>query len=228
MLALVGSGEYLPAMDSVDRQLLDLFETPPKVVCLPTAAGTEGDAMIDSWMQRGVDHFTRLGTEVASVRVWDRATANDPALAAQISDADFVYLSGGKPGYLYETLKESLAWEAILSVVNNGGLLTGCSAGAMVQGEIFGGLRLGGSQQGFGLWPGVNVIPHFDEIPSAMISSMRVLGGRKYTVIGVEGNSALVRQGDSYHVFGQGVTVWTKDYKVRYTEGIVEDEALPA
>ncbi|MFN3255332.1 MAG: helix-turn-helix domain-containing protein [Ilumatobacter sp.] len=78
MLAVVGSGEYLPAMGDVDRQLIELFDTPPTVVCLPTAAGTEGDALIDSWMQRGVDHFTSLGGATTPVRVWDRDAANDP------------------------------------------------------------------------------------------------------------------------------------------------------
>lgn len=223
MLALVGSGEYLPSMESVDRQLLGLFEKPPKVVCLPTAAGTEGDAMIDDWMQRGVNHFTRLGADVEAVRVWDQATANDAAFAEQISGADFVYLSGGKPGYLYNTLNDSLAWEAIRSVLDRGGLLTGCSAGAMIQGEVFGGIRGGGSQPGFGLWPGVHVIPHFDQFPSAVVSSMRMLVGRKFTVLGVEGNTALVEQNGAFHVFGQGVAVWTKDEKVRLTDG----ETLP-
>ena len=42
MLALVGSGEYLPPMDPVDRILLSRLPGPPRVVCLPTAAGTEG------------------------------------------------------------------------------------------------------------------------------------------------------------------------------------------
>ncbi|MEO1057687.1 MAG: Type 1 glutamine amidotransferase-like domain-containing protein, partial [Actinomycetota bacterium] len=135
MLAIVGSGEYLPPMNEVDRQLIDLFDTPPRVACLPTAAGTEGDVMIDDWMQRGVDHFTSLGVEADGVRVWDDATANDPAFAERIAAADFVYLSGGKPGYLMSTLTGTRAWNAISDVIERGGLLAGCSAGAMIQGE---------------------------------------------------------------------------------------------
>ncbi len=42
MLALVGSGEYLPSMEAVDRFLLGQLNTEAHVVCLPTAAGTEG------------------------------------------------------------------------------------------------------------------------------------------------------------------------------------------
>lgn len=226
MLALVGSGEYLSGMDGVDRHLLDLFDKPPKVVCLPTAAGTEGEAKIDDWTRRGVEHFTRLGADAEAVRVWDRETANDADFAARISSADFVYLSGGKPAYLYDTLNDTLAWQAIKSAIDGGGLLVGCSAGAMIQGEVFAGFPRSRQQEGFGLWPGVNVIPHFDEIPSAMVASMRLLVGKRITVIGVEGNTALLHKDGAYEVIGQGVTIWTSDYKTRYTAGPLVDEAL--
>jgi len=43
MLALVGSGEYLPTMEPVDRQLIARLDAAPSVVCLPTAAGQEVD-----------------------------------------------------------------------------------------------------------------------------------------------------------------------------------------
>lgn len=223
MLAIVGSGEYLPGMDAVDRALLDLFDNPPKVVCLPTASGTEGDAVIDEWAQKGVDHFTRLGADVSAVRVWDKASANDPEMAAAIGRADFIYLSGGKPGYLYDTLHDSLAWQAILNVEQRGGLLVGCSAGAMIQGEAFAGFPA--RHRGFGLWPNVHVIPHFDEIPQSMIGGMRRLVGKRLTVLGVEGYTALLKRGDSYDVLGQGVTVWTDAVRERYTAGKV---TLPA
>lgn len=49
MLALVGSGEYLPPMEAVDRYLLGLLKTEAHVICLPTAAGREGSERIDYW-----------------------------------------------------------------------------------------------------------------------------------------------------------------------------------
>lgn len=224
VLAIVGSGEYLPQMNVVDRQLIDLFDSSPRVVCLPTAAGGEGDAMIDSWAQRGADHFAGLGVEAESVRVWDRASANNPALAERIAIADFVYLSGGNPAYLHRTLQSTLAWNAILGVIGRGGLLAGCSAGAMIQGEAFKGLPR--PHDGFGLWPGIYIIPHFDEIPVAIISAMRVAIGRKRTLVGVNGDSALVNCDGVYQVLGDEVTVWTSTHKTRYRAGEVPASAL--
>ena len=224
MLAVIGSGEYLPAMTQVDRQLLGLLSPNPRVVCLPTAAGREGDWMIDDWMHRGVDHFTSLGAQAEPIRVWDRSSANDPEFAERIAIADFVYLSGGKPSYLYDTLSGSLAWQSIIEVVERGGLLAGCSAGAMIQGDIFAGVPRG--HQGFGLWPGVHIVPHFDEIPSAVVSAMRRTVGKKRTLIGVNANTALVNTGSGYEVAGEQVTIWTSTHKTAYGPGPIPAEAL--
>ncbi|MEM1334438.1 MAG: hypothetical protein AAGG08_13380, partial [Actinomycetota bacterium] len=62
-LALIGSGEYLAPMIPADRALLARLPDDPVVVCVPAAAGKEGAAMIDDWMQRGVDHFASLGCD---------------------------------------------------------------------------------------------------------------------------------------------------------------------
>lgn len=218
MLALVGSGEYLPAMEPVDRELISRLQEAPRVVCLPTAAGKEGPERINYWSCLGVDHFTGLNATVDALPVIDRASANDRDFATTIASANVVYLSGGKPNYLYDTLKGSLAWEAVLSVLDKGGLLAGCSAGAMVLGEKFFGFP--GLKTGFNFLPGVTVIPHFDEIPAYVIKSVKALARKDLTVLGIEGNTALVCSGEHYEVLGRGgVVVWDRSGKTRYTCG---------
>lgn len=224
MLALIGSGEYLPPMESVDRQLLSLLPEPARVVCLPIAAGTEGTEVIQGWMQRGVDHFTRLGADAQAVPVVDRKSADDAELAARIATANFVYLSGGKPAYLAATLRGSRTWQAILDVIASGGLLAGCSAGAMVQGGYFAGFPR--RQVGFGLWPNVHIIPHFDEMPGPAVAMMRWLVGRGVTVVGVPGNTALVHHHKGYQVIGQEVTVWTRRHRRQLPAGPLADDLL--
>ncbi len=218
MLALVGSGEYLSPIAPLDRELIRRLAAPVRVACLPTAAGTEGHARIDYWSRLGVEHFSSLGVEVEAVPVIDRASAGDPALAAVISEANFIYLSGGRPDYLHRTLHGSLVWQAILGVLERGGLLAGCSAGAMILGEKFFGFP--GWKQGFAFLPKAAIIPHFDEIPQSMLRPMRQLAGKKLTIPGIEGNTALVQTDDGYEVLGSGgVTVWNRAGKTRYTAG---------
>lgn len=218
MLALVGSGEYLPPMAAVDEALLNRLKQPPRVVCLPTAAGTEGAERIAYWSTLGVSHFTRLGAVAEAVPIVDRAGAHDDALAAQVRQANFVYLSGGKPDYLYHTLANSPAWKAIETVLAGGGVLAGCSAGAMILGQKFFGFP--GWKDGFGYLSGVTIVPHFEEIPATMLQPIRLLAGRKLTLVGIEGNTCLVQDGDQYQVLGAGgVTVWNPTGKTRYTAG---------
>ncbi len=224
MLALVGSGEYLSPMDPVDRILLQRLPGPPRVVCLPTAAGTEGSERIGYWARLGEEHFTGLGAAVQSLPVVDRASANDPALAGLVSDANFVYLSGGKPNYLFATLEGSLVWKSILAVLEKGGLLAGCSAGAMIMGEAFFGFSSQARSQGFRLLPGATVIPHYDEIPEWVVAPVRGWISHGLTLIGIEANTALFQNGKQMEVLGSGgVTVWNKAGKTRYPQGPVPD-----
>jgi cyanophycinase len=222
MLALTGSGEYLPPMEEVDRELIRRLPETARVVCLPTAAGTEGSKRIEYWSQLGVEHFTRLGAQVEALPVIDRASANDPGLAAVVSKANFVYLSGGKPNYLYDTLAGSRVWEAILAVLQQGGLLAGCSAGAMIMGEKFYGFP--GLKNGFNFLPGATVVPHFDEISQSFLQPIRLAAGKNLTLLGVEGYTALAQtrteSGVQYEVLGSGgVTIWNGKGKTRYTKG---------
>lgn len=218
MLVCVGSGEYLEAMEAVDRQLLERLSQPARVVCLPTAAGQEGAERIAYWMQLGEQHFSRLGAQVQSLPVTDRFSAGQAQHAATVAGANLVYLSGGKPDYLYDSLVGTPVWEAIRQVLGRGGILAGCSAGAMIQGEVFFGFPRW--KKGFNLLPGVTVVPHFDEMNATLLRFLLLpVMGRK-TILGIEGNTALLVGGGQVEVLGGGgVTVWRGREKVRYTQG---------
>ncbi len=220
-LALVGSGEYLPPIEPLDRWLMARLDQPARVVCLPTAAGAEGDERIHYWCDLGVKHFTALGaSQVEALWVIDRPTALDRDLAGRVEAANFVYLSGGKPSYLHNTLVGTPVWEAILSVLRRGGVVAGCSAGAMIFGErIPTSLFSSSWQPAFGILPGAFVIPHYDEIPRMMLQGMRLVAG-KLTVVGVEGSTALVCGPDGMCVQGRGaVTLLNNGTEQHYASG---------
>lgn len=225
-IALVGSGEYLEACRPVDEHLLSLLETgdrSPRVACLPTAASKDGERVWRGWQERGVAHFTRLGAEVVAVDVIDRGTADDDAMVRDIAGSDLIYLSGGKPALLYELLEGTAAWAAVLGVLDRGGVLAGCSAGAMVQGSHIAGLRGGAGRPGFGLLANTVVLPHFDEYRS-LGEVVRRLVGRGRNVVGVDGATALVRHHQRFRAVGRGsVTVWSSAGE----NGRYHDEDIP-
>lgn len=221
-LALVGSGEYLPPMEPVDRWLLGQLPDAPRVVCLPTAAGREGAERINYWSRLGVDHFTRLGARAEAVEIVDRATAQDDALVAKVRAANFVYLSGGDPDYLYRTLHGAPAWAAIEGVLQEGGVVAGCSAGAIIFSEKYPNFPTFLTwKPAFNYLPGAVVLPHYDEFGEGWMGRLaRTLMPGDLTILGVEGNTALVGSDSRYEVRGSGgVTVWNSRRRVRLTEG---------
>lgn len=219
-LAFVGSGEYLPPIQPLDRKLLEAIQGPPQVVVLPTAAAPDGPGVPERWARMGIEHFRQLGVAVEQVLLLTHEDAEKPELVEQIARANFVYFSGGKPRYLLETLQGTPAWEAVVQVYRQGGVIAGCSAGAMVMGgAIFDFPKLWQTIPALGMAPGLAIIPHFDEIPHMMLSTLKY-AHEKITVVGVDGSTALVGRAGGWTVYGQkGVTVFAGKQRIRYAEG---------
>ncbi|HJR81891.1 MAG TPA: Type 1 glutamine amidotransferase-like domain-containing protein [Anaerolineales bacterium] len=227
LITLVGSGEYLPVMEDIDRHLLDSLQLngrKPRVVCLPTAAGREGDASVNRWSSMGEEHFQKLGAEVMALPIIDRASADDARWEPLLENADLVYFSGGDPGYLYQTMKGSRAWEAMQRACERSAIYAGCSAGAMILGERMPNFRLTGTQDGFGLIPAKFIIPHFDAIPAIwkpVVFALQKQLKKGERMVGVDENTALVgRLGEQWTVMGQGnVQIFTCEGKLTFTNG---------
>lgn len=213
LIALVGAGEYLPVMDDIDRHLLASANTnghAPRVVCLPTAAGQEGDASVNRWLGMGVEHFQALGAEVTPARIIDRASADDPQWESALENADLIYFSGGNPMYLYETMQGSRAWTAAQKAWERGAAYAGCSAGAMILAQRVPNFRSAGltSMDAFHIVPARFVIPHFDRMRglwSTYLFGVRHQLKDEQFILGVDENTAVVgKLKETWQVMGQG------------------------
>jgi cyanophycinase len=192
-LALVGSGEYLPSMLSIERSLLD--GRPPRYVQIPTAASAEGPDRLQYWIDLGRAQADRLGVSSVPLVVRNRDEASDPSVVAQIAGAGLIYLSGGSPRLLASVLRDTPLLDAIVAEWRGGAALAGCSAGAMAMATIVPDLRRSSSSPGFGITPNLQVLPHFDKmmgwIPDFMTRPfLRPRPG--VTLVGVDEETALV------------------------------------
>lgn len=219
-VALVGSGEFLEPIEPLDRELLARLNGTPQVAILPTASALDGPEVPERWAQMGIKHFDRLGVSAEAVMVLTREEAESAELASRIAAANFVYLSGGKPQYLLDTLRDTACWHAIVDVFAAGGVVAGCSAGAMVlAGHMLAWPSFRHATPALGLAPGIAVIPHFDEVPGWITSAVR-LAPSNITVIGIEGSTALVGLEQGWTVYGRGsVTVFAGEHKQQYHSG---------
>ena len=222
-IALVGSGEFLPSTEDVDRSLLSFEDRPPRVAIVPTAAGQEGPASIDRWINLGVDHYEQLGATPVPVPAIDTPSANDPDLAMLIEGADLVYFSGGDPLYVTSTMRSSLVWAAVLHAWQHGTALAGCSAGAMMLGSVTASPRSESLHDGLGLFRRLCVIPHFDRIDRfrpGMVDNVVAAAPLGTTVIGVDEHTGLVHDGAAWVVRGQqGVWVFEEGERTNYEAG---------
>src|SRR5688572_7922752 len=61
-LALLGSGEFDPWSEPVERWLLERTRNPAGLaLVVPTAAAHEGDASFSAWGAKGLEHYAGLG-----------------------------------------------------------------------------------------------------------------------------------------------------------------------
>ncbi|HXQ89984.1 MAG TPA: Type 1 glutamine amidotransferase-like domain-containing protein [Acidimicrobiales bacterium] len=219
-VALVGSGEFLAVMEAVDAGLLE--GRPRRAVVLPTAAAREGDERVAYWLELGRTHYEAMGVEPVLLDVRTRKDADDPDTVARVEGAGLVYLSGGDPHHLSNTMRSSALWRAIVAAWHGGAALAGCSAGAMaLTAGAPDNLRPTGAAareaperpgvaNGLGLVGGLAVIPHFDQMERWRPGALAWFASwqpPRTALVGVEEETALVWTGDRWQVQGAGA-VW--------------------
>lgn len=131
-LLLEGGAEFGGEMSAPDLRGMELaggFDSP--VCIIPTAAAADHNHIRAG--NNGVRWFQSLGAKnVYTADVIDSKSANDSSLAASIRTSRLIYLLGGFPRYLGETLANSKCWQAALDAFQAGAVIAGSSAGAMV------------------------------------------------------------------------------------------------
>lgn len=194
-LALVGSGEYLPVLTSVEAELLE--GRPPRFVQVATAAAPEGPLSLAHWHELGRLSAERLGVEQVVLHVVDRASADSPEIAALVAGAGLIYLSGGNPTFLAATLRNTAVGRAIVAAWEAGSALAGCSAGAMALTDHVPDIddlqRPAG--RGLAVVPHIRVLPHFDRIAEWVSADdlARLVGAAPgVTVVGIDEDTAIV------------------------------------
>ena len=216
-IALVGSGEYLPVMRELEGSLLE--GRAPRYVQIATAAVPDGLETLHYWHELGATQAGALGVEQVIATCATRKEANDPDVVALIQGAGLIYLSGGHPDFLAETLRGTAVWEAIVAEWKNGAALAGCSAGAMAMTSWIPSIRHPhrGGTEGLALLPHLRVIPHFDAFARRVPDLVtRYLQGKDplVTLVGIDEETALVGGPTTWTVHGRQA-VWQLGHEER-------------
>jgi len=232
--SLLGSGEFQPWSEPVDRRLVAEADGDGRVLILPTASAPEGKDVFERWGSLGLAHFSRLDIASEVLDLKTREDSDDPRLIERLEGASAVYFSGGNPAYLAATLAESDFLDAMLKQLERGMAYAGCSAGVACLNETT--FDSDTTEMGDVWKPGLDLVPrslfapHWDMvdtwIPGArdfIIGS--VPGG--YTFAGLDEDTAMVGDGATWEVLGKsGIHVRTNLTWSTYRDGERFDLAL--
>ena len=205
-LALVGSGEYLPAMAQFENSLVaDGVKNgkEARFLQIPTAAGRESSDRLEYWKELGLRQAKNIGVEATYLPIFTREDAFNQEYVDAVANSALMYMSGGDPHHLAQVLIDTPLWDAILENWKTGASLAGCSAGAMVLSAHIPNFRLLKKvpTQGLNLLPEVRVIPHFNKffkwIPESAAKVLLHVPDNSI-LIGVDELTAIVkRSGDT-------------------------------
>ena len=218
MIALVGGDEFRRYCVDMDRDILAATgKDPARVVVLPTAAVTGPVKAAHD----GVTHFSGLGGQGQPLMILDGEQANDPAMVQRLEGADVIYFTGGNPNHLLETLQDSELLAAILAAVEQGALLAGSSAGAMVMGSVMRRPRADEWIPGLGIADGICVLPHHERSnPEQVIDQVRDHLSDTLTIFGIDAQTGCLGAPGNWRVIGSGkVTVYRQDGWQIYQSG---------
>ncbi len=204
-LLLEGGMEFGGQMAAPDLKAIELaggFDA--SISIIPTAAAPDRNDQRAG--QNGLRWFTRLGArQPAVLPLVDRVSADDPVIVRALRFSRLIYLLGGFPGYLYQSLVGSQGWQAALHAYRTGAVIAGSSAGAMVLCQHFYDPHAGKVMEGLNLLAGVCVLPHHNRFGKSWAEKLVVLLPDDI-LIGIDEQTGMIHDGQTglWKVYGKG------------------------
>jgi cyanophycinase len=203
-LLLAGGAEFGGRTSEADLRAIELaggFDMPIRII--PAAAAPDDNHKRAG--MNGVRWFESLGARNVDVTfVIDRASAQDESLAQELRAAKLIYLLGGFPRHLGETLWNSRAWQAVMDARQNGAVIAGSSAGAMVLCEHYYDPYEKQLLRGLNLLPNCCVIPHHNNFGKGWAAQLsQLLPGAD--LIGIDEETGMINNSRrEWTVYGAG------------------------
>lgn len=211
-IGLLGSGEFDPWSEPVERWLVERSRTPGgPVLVVPTAAAHEGDDSFDSWGSKGLDHYREFQIPAEVLPLKAREDANRDEIVRRLDDASMVFFSGGNPARLTEVIGDTPFWAALREAIRDGLPYAGCSAGVACLTDVTYDSDVDSLDS---VWaPGLGYVrdalfgPHWDIIDTWIAGATEFVVGSVrdgQVFVGLDEETAMVGDGRRWTVMGRG------------------------
>jgi len=203
-ILLVGGGEFREECLAMDSYLLEsLKKKHPRVAIIPTAAANQRP---EKAAENGVRYFDSLGANANPILILNRDQAEDETYFSNIHEVDLIYLTGGDPKHLLETLYQTPFMATITESVSKGATLAGSSAGAMVLGSR---MRFKKWMPAIGLISNTAVLPHHENsIPETVLSENQSELQSGIKLIGIDSATGVFLGDNGVKIAGKGKAIF--------------------
>jgi cyanophycinase len=204
-LVIVGGGMKDSAIIKRFLELAGGADAP--MVLIPTAGG---DAQYDQFWSGALQFKEAGATNLTVLHTTSRAEADSEEFVRPIQKARAVFFGGGRQWHLADSYLNTRTHRELNALLERGGVIGGSSAGATIQGSFLArgdtrgpDIMIGDHLEGLGFLRNVAIDQHllkrnrqFDLI-EVVEKYPQLLG------IGIDEDTAIVVQGDSFEVIGQ-------------------------
>lgn len=220
-MLLEGGAEFGGEMEAPDRRAIELAGGVNVPIGIVPAAAVPANDHLNAG-ENGVNWFRSLGaTYVTALPLTDRKSADAPGVVEALRRKKLIYMLGGSPQHLEQSLAESASWKAMLLAYEAGAVIGGSSAGAMVLGSHYYDPFQKEVLKGLGLVSGCCVLPHHNTFGQSWASWLaNVLPDT--ILIGIDERTGMLDDSldGSWQVYGQGeVTLYRRGQMDRVGPG---------
>ncbi len=204
-LVIVGGGMRDLSILQTFAELAGGLDAP--IVVIPTAGGA--DEYDDNW--RGLRQFRQAGlTNLTLLHTYDPAVADTDGFVSAINQARGVWFGGGRQWRLADSYLHNKTHDALLALMERGGVIGGSSAGATILGSYLARgdtrsntIMMGDHVEGFGFLNNVAIDQHMLR-RNRQFDLLEIIEAKPELLgIGLDEDTAIVVQGDRFRVIGQ-------------------------
>ena len=217
------------AKDIFYDKFMELIGGPNEpIVVIPTA--TSSNHLDEEFLARYKSGFTKRGfTNVVVLHTRDRSVANSDEFTSAINNAKGVWFSGGRQWRHADSYLNTKAHEAFVALLDRGGVISGSSAGATIQGSYLARgdtktntIMMGDHEEGLNFLTNVAIDQHL-MARNRQFDLFEILDNKPELLgIGLDENTGIIVNGDEFEVFGASYvamydgTRWSPDRDTTY------------
>jgi cyanophycinase len=215
-ILLEGGAEFGGHMAEPDLRAIELAGGFDALICIiPAAAAPDHNDRRAG--ENGLQWFRHLGaTNIQVLPLVSNATAHQADIVEALLRARLIYMLGGFPGHLAESLRGTPAWQAAVKAMNDGAVFGGSSAGAMVLCEYLYDPYQNRLLPGLGLLADSAILPHHNNFGKDWALPLHQLIPTS-TLIGIDERTGMINDGEKgqWRVYGQGAVTLYRDGNTR-------------